>query len=393
MLWLALAAMAAPADTTWPLCGRVAAAQSGTWPEGMPCPAQRHNEPTASDYPLSATYGPERLSNPYDRYAWHRGLDIPTPCGTPVFAIQDGLVTVAGDTTSYSSKTIRIRHGDFEGCTEGCLHSEYQHLSGIRVQSGHKVRVGDHIGWTGFFGLGRDEVGSVNTLCAQPHNDLSEYLHLEVRQAPIDDRFSAWSRDAIHPLTVLPYSDQGADDLRVSIDAVDTGVPYAPVVMVTAQILNDEELDLDAIHVQLIDRSDLVWWEIPQPGDTPGAQGYRVQPSSLDFQDWNRAWTHKNSSLVPWSSFGSCPFGHLHGTSYDANVHTEALDPNDSRLLAFNGVTMWVRRFQLSTVVWSATVRFEELVGTRYGNDLCVRAWAEDIHGNRTDIATHNCRR
>ena len=52
---------------------------------------------------------------------------------------------------------------------------------------------------------------------------------------------------------------------------------------------------------------------------------------------------------------------------------------------------MWVRRFDLNTVVWSSTTHFSELIGTKYRRDLCIVAWAEDLAGHRSQAATWNC--
>src|SRR4051794_27478264 len=59
---------------------------------------------------LSSTYGPRQKSSENDRYDWHRGIDIPTPCHTPIKAIADGKIRLAGDVSGYQDTMVQIRH-------------------------------------------------------------------------------------------------------------------------------------------------------------------------------------------------------------------------------------------------------------------------------------------
>ena len=42
------------------------------------------------------------------RYDFHRGVDIPTPNGTEVHAIDDGTVRIAGEQTSYEEPVVQV---------------------------------------------------------------------------------------------------------------------------------------------------------------------------------------------------------------------------------------------------------------------------------------------
>ena len=42
------------------------------------------------------------------RYDFHRGVDIPTPEGTPVYAIDDGKVKIAGNHPAYSDMLVQV---------------------------------------------------------------------------------------------------------------------------------------------------------------------------------------------------------------------------------------------------------------------------------------------
>jgi len=76
---------------------------------------------------------------------FHDGIDIPAPRGTPVMAIQDGVVIeVATSNTGYGN-LIRLQH-------EGDNQSFYGHLSEIGVKRGQQVLRGEVIGWVGSTG-------------------------------------------------------------------------------------------------------------------------------------------------------------------------------------------------------------------------------------------------
>lgn len=75
------------------------------------------------------------------RVAFHKGIDIAGPVGTPVKAPAAGVVTYAKRFSSYG-KTVDIDHG-------GGLSTRFGHLSKISVQVGQKVKRGDVIGAMG----------------------------------------------------------------------------------------------------------------------------------------------------------------------------------------------------------------------------------------------------
>jgi murein DD-endopeptidase MepM/ murein hydrolase activator NlpD len=90
--------------------------------------------------------------------AFHAGIDISVPTGTPVRVSGDGTVIRAGWMSGYG-KIIVVDH-------PSGIQTVYAHLSGIRVLPGQEVRRGDVIGASG--STGRSEA---------PH------LHYEVRRA------------------------------------------------------------------------------------------------------------------------------------------------------------------------------------------------------------------
>jgi len=89
-------------NMAWPLCGRITENPPAGWQDTDGCPSERFGNSDHTDLPLRSVFGPRPLVSENERYDFHRGLDIPTPIGTPVFAIADGVVRIAGDNPSYS---------------------------------------------------------------------------------------------------------------------------------------------------------------------------------------------------------------------------------------------------------------------------------------------------
>lgn len=75
----------------------------------------------------------------------HLGVDFGAPTGTPVRAVADGVVEVAGPSGGHGN-FVRLDH-------EGPYETSYSHLSAILVRRGQKVRQGEVIGRVGATGL------------------------------------------------------------------------------------------------------------------------------------------------------------------------------------------------------------------------------------------------
>lgn len=74
----------------------------------------------------------------------HKGIDLGSPSGTPVYATADGFVAKAERFSSYGNY-IQIEHG-------GDLETRYAHLSGYAVAAGERVVKGQLIGYVGSTG-------------------------------------------------------------------------------------------------------------------------------------------------------------------------------------------------------------------------------------------------
>ncbi len=329
----------------WPLCGRISEAPPTGWVETDGCPKERWGNADYTDLPLSSTFGPRQKASEAYRYDYHRGIDIPTPIGTPVFAIADGIVRIAGNQTAYSDPLIQIRHyrPGYSSCKNvGCYYSNYQHLNDWTVSVKQTVSKGELIGYTGVSDSG------------------FAHLHFEIRNSPSFDYYSAWQRDAIHPLHVLPYSDSSVPS--ISFDAVDTRIPNSPVVQVT---ISTPRLDVTGIVLLIYDDA---YQLVNQPGNTSDALGYKVNPTWFDMDVWNFQYSHKNNTRFPWESFGDagdneCPYHEDHGSNYDPNTHLDAQAPDDSRVGLFNGVRIAPAPYNARTTNYSLSLTFNELNG------------------------------
>jgi uncharacterized repeat protein (TIGR01451 family) len=137
----------------------------------------------------------------------HNGYDWPMPEGTPILAVADGTVVVAGQQAPFfcpllnAVTTPTLIAIDHEQLTPGqpAIRSRYNHLSRIDVAAGQEVKAGDQIGLSGNVGCS-----------SAPH------LHLEThRFVPATGRFSAidpfgWEGEDADPWAEHP---QGTDSL------------------------------------------------------------------------------------------------------------------------------------------------------------------------------------
>ena len=105
----------------------------------------------------------------YNDGSIHKAIDMRAIAGTPVFAAEDGDVTIVyhwngirtqGDTNSYGNM-VKIKHAPWKN---GTLETLYAHLNSICVKVGQQVKTGDLIGYSGNTG-----------------NSFGAHLHFEVR--------------------------------------------------------------------------------------------------------------------------------------------------------------------------------------------------------------------
>ncbi|TVX96082.1 murein hydrolase activator EnvC family protein [Cohnella terricola] len=118
--------------------------------------------PLKSEYRLSSPFG-YRIHPITGSKKLHTGLDMAAPKGTPIYAAETGVVTVAQSWSGYGNCVI-IDHG-------GGLWTLYGHMSQILVEKGQTVKRGEKIGLVGSTG-----------------QSTGNHLHFEVRKnaEPVD---------------------------------------------------------------------------------------------------------------------------------------------------------------------------------------------------------------
>ncbi|WP_407272323.1 M23 family metallopeptidase [Radiobacillus sp. PE A8.2] len=92
---------------------------------------------------ITSTFG--NRSDPFTTSdAYHSGMDIAGPYGTPVYATADGQVSFAARNGGYGNSIV-INHTSI-------LQTRYAHLAQIEVEEGQQVKKGDTIGYMGSTG-------------------------------------------------------------------------------------------------------------------------------------------------------------------------------------------------------------------------------------------------
>ncbi|MFB0535439.1 MAG: M23 family metallopeptidase, partial [Anaerolineae bacterium] len=154
-------------------------------------------------YWLERPLGPEHSQQPSrfypyastgeGRYLLHHGLDIQNETGTPVLAVADGKVVVAGDdrveaygpTTDFYGQLVIIELN--QTYLEQPVFCIYGHLSEVSVGVGQEVRGGDVLGRVGMTGIA-----------------LGPHLHFEMRVGS-----NGYSQTRNPELWLKPFPDQG----------------------------------------------------------------------------------------------------------------------------------------------------------------------------------------
>jgi hypothetical protein len=146
-------------------------------------------------------------------------VDIPAPAGSIVYAIDDGVVTIAGRDPAYTATVVQIEH---QGSPR--FYSDYLHIQvPALVTVGQRVRKGQAIAYSG-----RSESEAA-------------LLHFEMR------REQAEAQNAVNPYLYLAHSDGGPPGVRLL--GVDTsGDDWRVAIEASSQA---DELDLAGVGLRL----------------------------------------------------------------------------------------------------------------------------------------------
>jgi murein DD-endopeptidase MepM/ murein hydrolase activator NlpD len=93
---------------------------------------------------ISGVFGSQRVLNGEPR-AFHAGLDIAAPTGTPVRAAADGVVALRREMMVMTGNTVVLNHGYG-------LQTVYIHMDKLHVADGQRVKQGEVIGAIGMTG-------------------------------------------------------------------------------------------------------------------------------------------------------------------------------------------------------------------------------------------------
>jgi len=99
------------------------------------------------DAPVTSPFGP-RVHPIFGDLRLHAGVDLSAPCGTPIRAAADGVVSHVGFDASGGWRLV-VSHGTVQGAT---LQTSYLHAQGYVVRSGQAVVRGQVVGTVGSTG-------------------------------------------------------------------------------------------------------------------------------------------------------------------------------------------------------------------------------------------------
>jgi murein DD-endopeptidase MepM/ murein hydrolase activator NlpD len=128
---------------------------------------------------LSSVFGP-RSAPTRGASRNHKGLDIPGPVGSPIYATADAIVGRAQWIRGYG-KYVELEHGNL-------VETRYGHMSALNVTAGQRVKKGDIIGFMGSTGrstgshlhyevrIGGEAVNPSSFLAPKRNNDAKELI-------------------------------------------------------------------------------------------------------------------------------------------------------------------------------------------------------------------------
>ncbi|KAG2487563.1 hypothetical protein HYH03_013842 [Edaphochlamys debaryana] len=297
------------------------------------CPQDRWGLTT--DRP-SDTFTPRQKESESYRIDFHRGVDLPAPLGSPIFAIASG--RLYRDPSSFTCK----KTGSTGGQPNRHAFTHLRHMSSTVWNKLCANETDCNVNVTKAMKIGASGAG---------HSEFP-HLHFEIRDAPMYDNCSSnWQADCINPYRVLPYNRSDAiHSTNITVSATGTAVSSdKPQVSIT---FYTSRMDWNKVEVTMKNGSGAVVGTYQTPVDGYGQ--YNVEPNFFDIELWNRQWSHKNSQAAPWSSFGlpascsppagagvgnySCPYYQQHNCTYNANTHVENKCWDNPSAGCFNGI-------------------------------------------------------
>jgi len=103
-------------------------------------------KPFKGNYPITSGYG-NRKDPISGKDSFHNGIDFGVPANTPLYNLEDGVVTVAGVIDNFNPKSPNLAVG-VKANSDGVV-AVYMHINRIDVKVGQKLKGGDMIGLSG----------------------------------------------------------------------------------------------------------------------------------------------------------------------------------------------------------------------------------------------------
>lgn len=129
----------------------------------------------------------------YKDNPWHNGVDGRAASGTPIYAVEDGIVRVAKDNPGGYGNYITLDHGKW-----GSL---YGHLSKFSCKVGQEVKAGEIIGYSGNTGMSTG-----------PH------LHFEIRFCEYKDFWDRIGDVFLRCIDPLPFINKFNESKDLTIE-------------------------------------------------------------------------------------------------------------------------------------------------------------------------------
>jgi murein DD-endopeptidase MepM/ murein hydrolase activator NlpD len=129
------------------------------------------------------------------REAWHGGIDMPAPAGTPILAAAAGtVVAVYHGEHSFRGIQVVLRHAPEDTGLPAWIYTQYAHLSALpALVPGQRVRLGQVLGPTGNSGIDLTGVQSVRRRpaihFAAFFSAVEGFADLDERIIPVDGRW------------------------------------------------------------------------------------------------------------------------------------------------------------------------------------------------------------
>jgi murein DD-endopeptidase MepM/ murein hydrolase activator NlpD len=147
-----------------------------------------------------------------DLYKGHNGIDIVAPWGTPIYAVEGGVVCDVNDNPAGYGKHVRVMTQTKEKIEREWV---YAHLALIYVTKGQTVKAGEQIGTMGNTGFVISSSNGAGFWVEGSNKYLGTHLHLGCREYVYDNKGWTWGA-GLPKMSVLNYDNGSAGSIDFS---------------------------------------------------------------------------------------------------------------------------------------------------------------------------------